>query len=769
MRNISKFHIKRCIFTLLIVFFVLISCSGRLNWSKYTQNAPLMIPDEIIYYKEYSGDVDIVSMYPEDVYEYVYESKVEGFIEYRDKYRGILRSSAVSIMVEKAVSYGQEKLMLYIDFEKLAFTLALWLVYDESANIWRLSNYEDKELYSFANLNSEYDEFFTMPETRFKLDIDNYEDGVIKNISLKSSPDKGFDGWNGFEEHIRYFEISIKLRLSGYITEGDYQSNFNVNKIRYKNTYRKVNSVPNRVLDKVFTEPETYLDELVNYLVGDVYDVFEKVKIINEWIAENIYYDVSAVMEKRFVNPSPTQTLEQRKSDSSGFAHLFSKMCETAGINVATIFGRVKGYLYRTTGEVGYHTWNAVRVNDRWYIIDVALNCGNYADYGGRFVKKPYTTKYLLLEPKYAIYTHLPDKKLHQFLTRPISEDRFYELPKSLNVSHLTSLGYEHGVAFQSKVETLMQADGKPFAIKLSCPSTITQIKLKLVNRQGEVLTRYSLSEKADGGFILRYHLPRGEFNCGIWLLDGNTWIYAGDIASQNQLDTYFQTLPNLKVEAPFPLVNDDFYNYNIDFLSSNIGDVEISGGIFRFDIKSDERIKAVLASSLDNTSYEQSVLRHKKNDVYTYYVSPPGLGEYKLNLFVLDRGDEVFIGDLVLSSNSGSETYSTFPKQHRDFTSHNVYLYSPITYTIEIDKVYGFVISMPDVELVYLSVTGNEDGKHIIRYLDKINEGECIFATEYRIEQGEKLNLMFKTHTEDEPKCLLTYDLVRSDDGELE
>jgi transglutaminase/protease-like cytokinesis protein 3 len=76
------------------------------------------------------------------------------------------------------------------------------------------------------------------------------------------------------------------------------------------------------------------------------------------------------------------------------------------------------------TGEG--HAWNAVRLDGRWYLIDVTWDSG-FLD-GSAFTKK-YRSDYLFTLPEAFGIDHFPDDERWQLVPKPIARGEFFRQP----------------------------------------------------------------------------------------------------------------------------------------------------------------------------------------------------------------------------------------------------------------------------------------------------------------------------------------------------
>ena len=61
----------------------------------------------------------------------------------------------------------------------------------------------------------------------------------------------------------------------------------------------RTGSVPDEIRQAIFTQPAETVEPLVRWLVRNVKDDFRKVKILHDWVADNIDYDIEAYLAGR--------------------------------------------------------------------------------------------------------------------------------------------------------------------------------------------------------------------------------------------------------------------------------------------------------------------------------------------------------------------------------------------------------------------------------------------------------------------------------------
>ncbi|MCJ7444802.1 MAG: tetratricopeptide repeat protein [Methanotrichaceae archaeon] len=148
---------------------------------------------------------------------------------------------------------------------------------------------------------------------------------------------------------------------------------------------------------------EISVKKLAAFLTAPATNDREKARAIYRWITENIEGAPSGTR--------PDNVLKERKANCYGYAKLFEALAKEANLTAVTIDGHtgITGDKFRFE-----HTWNAVKINGSWYLLD--------ATGGGEY--------YFLTPPSKFILDHFPLDPKWQLLNNPLSEDEFKRLPK---------------------------------------------------------------------------------------------------------------------------------------------------------------------------------------------------------------------------------------------------------------------------------------------------------------------------------------------------
>lgn len=137
----------------------------------------------------------------------------------------------------------------------------------------------------------------------------------------------------------------------------------------------------------------------------------EKVRSIYSWMRHNISYDYSSLYSKNYTT-EVKDVLNKRVGVCEGYANLFNALCKEAHIESVRILGRAKTKS-DPTGYAG-HAWNAVRIENKWYLVDVT--------WGDR---------YFLSSPEYFFKDHFPDASRWTLLQTRRTFDDFMANPEN--------------------------------------------------------------------------------------------------------------------------------------------------------------------------------------------------------------------------------------------------------------------------------------------------------------------------------------------------
>ena len=177
------------------------------------------------------------------------------------------------------------------------------------------------------------------------------------------------------------------------------------------------------------------LNKLTFKLTQNLETDVEKVRAIYVWICNNIandfrLYSMNERKRNKYVKDSIAlqnwnskfknllfkKLLRKKRTICTGYAYLFKEMCALADIKAIIIngFGRTATVDFEKL-VMPNHTWNAVLLNNKWYLCDPTWSTGISFPEEGKFTFQ-YSDGYFLTEPKLFFLNHFPLEKQHSLL-----------------------------------------------------------------------------------------------------------------------------------------------------------------------------------------------------------------------------------------------------------------------------------------------------------------------------------------------------------------
>ena len=168
------------------------------------------------------------------------------------------------------------------------------------------------------------------------------------------------------------------------------------------------------------TEIAENLEQLTAYLLQKATNDYEKARSFFVWTANSIKFDQKAYKgDKRRINHSVEDILRRKKAVCFGYSQLLHEFFQRAGIRSEIISGYSKPSPdSRPEMKVPDHSWNAIRIEGKWYLLDVTWS--SPGPEGGII-----TEDYFLSSPQRFVKSHLPENPTWQFLDFPISIAQF--------------------------------------------------------------------------------------------------------------------------------------------------------------------------------------------------------------------------------------------------------------------------------------------------------------------------------------------------------
>lgn len=257
--------------------------------------------------------------------------------------------------------------------------------------------------------------------------------------------------------------------------------------------FSKADSIALSYVDFPINHLGALSDSLTYKLSTDV----EKLRSIYTWVCMNIensyvLYNKNKKQRERLSGPELAEwnkklnrvvfsTLIEKKSTiCTGYAYLIKELSMYAGIPCEMVDGYGRSpYSNLKPPGIPNHTWNAVQLNNKWYLCDGTWSSGAIDATNKRF-RQNYNDDYFLMEPSSFVKNHYPidtawilmKKKpsLEEFLTRPLiyrslfSQDIDGIIPNSFQLEvtrdSLVTFQFQQ-TPIKNKIDVALQIDYK--------------------------------------------------------------------------------------------------------------------------------------------------------------------------------------------------------------------------------------------------------------------------------------------------------------------
>lgn len=171
---------------------------------------------------------------------------------------------------------------------------------------------------------------------------------------------------------------------------------------------------------------------LARYLTQNAANDTEKARAIFTWVATHIAYDAEGFASGSYKNKnySAKDVLSKRTSVCEGYSDLTQALLQAVGLECVKIGGKSKGYSYSTTGKLGDHAWNAVKIDGVWRFLETTWAAGYVSEQNGKLVFTPKFKPYWFDTPANEfLFSHFPDQSKWQLTSPPITLQQFEKLP----------------------------------------------------------------------------------------------------------------------------------------------------------------------------------------------------------------------------------------------------------------------------------------------------------------------------------------------------
>jgi hypothetical protein len=206
-------------------------------------------------------------------------------------------------------------------------------------------------------------------------------------------------------------------------------------------------------------------DSLARFISFHYITEMEKVRAIYSWMTSHIAYNTGIYKPRKaaiqyMIDPLDTaavwpsgdemtarKVMLRKEAVCDGYARLFKVLCQYVGVEAEVVhgYGRTNGTSdrkFRTN-----HTWNAVRIDSAWHLLDVTWAAG-HIDFRDDFVANR-NDFYFLTPPSQFIQDHYPEDLRWTLLQQPPTLGEFRKMPfrsKNFIKYDITSFSPSSGV-----------------------------------------------------------------------------------------------------------------------------------------------------------------------------------------------------------------------------------------------------------------------------------------------------------------------------------
>ncbi len=333
---------------------------------------------------------------------------------------------------------------------------------------------------------------------------------------------------------------------------------------------------------------ERSIASLAAYLSQPANSNHEKARALYRWITANIVYDTRGFFSGQVTNITPQAVLRSRSSVCQGFADLFQALAQSAGLHAVTIKGYAKGYGYLPgTGfrDPANHTWNAVNLDGKWYLLDATMGSG-YLNSKGQLIRQ-FRSYYFLTPPEAFIYDHFPLNARWQLLATPLPRQAFEELV------WVKQHFFNHNLRLLSHTQATIETDNQVL-VTLQAPEKVLLLARLEMDKQ-KLDERYTFVQKDADKVNIHVKLPHaGQYRLRIYAKDKGL---AGNYKSA--LDYAIQASKGSNVNIGFPKTFAPFNDYAV-YLHHPMNGYLRAGQDqnFKLEVPDAEKIAVVIGSN---------------------------------------------------------------------------------------------------------------------------------------------------------------------------
>ncbi|MEM6831672.1 MAG: transglutaminase domain-containing protein [Bacteroidota bacterium] len=205
---------------------------------------------------------------------------------------------------------------------------------------------------------------------------------------------------------------------------------------------------PDSIASHYFGHAIDDLRQLSYKLTGSLTTDLEKFRAIYKWVCDNVANDYGLYARnkhmrerfheqpvklkewnKKFHSKVVDKLVKEQKTVCTGYAYLIKDLAYHAHITCEVVDGYGRTAHANIGGEgIPNHSWNAVRIDNKWYLCDATWSSGSVDPTGSGFIRS-FSEAYFLTDPDQFIQNHYPLDRQWMLLEDPPTLTAFLNGP----------------------------------------------------------------------------------------------------------------------------------------------------------------------------------------------------------------------------------------------------------------------------------------------------------------------------------------------------
>lgn len=273
------------------------------------------------------------------------------------------------------------------------------------------------------------------------------------------------------------------------------------------------------------------LQTLADEIAGPFTNDFLKARAIYTWIAYNVKYDCLAKHKLRRQIKDPITVAQKGRALSTGYSALFAELCIRSGIPCTVIHGFMRPneeWIGKKLNK-NIHSWNAINLNRKTYMVDVTWASGYTNKRFTKFYPK-FDSIWFFVNPSTFLLSHFPKKKTDQFTTEFLSKSKFQKLPFLLPgaiVYEITKIQPENSL--------LKGTQGDTAVIEIICKNTVKIQSIFASSDEGGT-SQLEFSTSQNKTIVKMVYKLEGKYNITFSINGIESFIYKANIKKNRKI-----------------------------------------------------------------------------------------------------------------------------------------------------------------------------------------------------------------------------------------